>query len=1011
MSTVYAGPFTPDAWRDVIWAIVNIFESGRPEGDPQAFQNYDDGVISYGKHQATLSSGVLERVLRQYFENSQTPVSQALQAEFGERIQRRDPQLRHNERLRQLLIEAGSEPAMVAAQDAIFERDFYRPAVDYAQQLGLSAPLSLAGLYDTRVQGGLTLLIKETNAALGGSGVGRMGARGLIDESAWLGAFLAFRAARLLRLAEQCDAVGQKTAAEALRISIFRVEALQALQQAGQWALEGELTIRGQKVTGLPPFLPPFDLEPFAAQYVKHSFSRDLVAIPAGTPFTATWWIQNTGTQTWDSAMSIVHLAEFGPLLAERAGFTLAEVGDRVNVAPGEQVAIALSLIAPATRGQSISRWQLQAPNGTRFGPRVFASLDVVPVPGLGSSLSCDARLQEATTTPDSRTFFAGQGFTQHWRILNAGQRRWGPGFRLVYVGGDGPLTGALSHPVPDTPPNTEVTLSVSVVAPVQPRTEKYISQWRLQDETGQFFGGILSIEAFVVPPAAQPQPINPFSQKDARWSGEKLGFGQRTIGEWGCLLTCMSMALSQFGEAYTPEMLNERLKQLPVGQGFVGDSVLFAALPNAFPHIELGDNLAPSLNTGARFVTRVEEDLTGPIDAHLAAGGAVILQVDTHATTAYNPDAEQHWVLAVARNGVDYEILDPLNGNRISLVAQYGGSTGTPLERLVGAVKSALFYASKWIRPIPPRLSAGMNINPDDAISNPLASGQLKGLDWVRFPFKAADKQRTVAASFAEYDPVVHGYAAQGLRSLIVLNQQTVAGDNAPWLGGSWEDYAARFAAAARTIAEHYAGLGDQVAYEIWNEGDNPATPWVSIFVPPDKFALILQQAAAAVRAVAPQARIILGGLSTGPHQARDYVLQCRAAAGGQLPVDAIGIHPYGRWGRQRPFDGWGFGELREQFDLFRVTFPTIPLWITEIGIANDQPLPDQYNPNIAGYLRDVFADIARAHARTVPVVIWFAWSDRMHNAGIVRGDGQTKSQVYEAFLSVRDRTLPELA
>ena len=1011
MSGIYAGPFTPNAWRDVIWAIVNVFESGRPEGDPQAFQNHDDGVIRYGKHGATLASGMLAHVLTRFFEYSQSPASQTLQADFEKRIQRRAPQLRKNQRLRRLLIEVGAEPAMSSAQDAVFDREYYQPVVDFAQQLGLTAPLSLACLYDAQVQGGLSQLIHETNDTLGGTGVGRMGARGLIGEEAWLRTFLDKREARLWHLAGDYAAVGQADTADALRKSTLRVQALRRLLETKQWALEGELSIQGQPVAGLPPFLPPSDLEPYAAQYVRFTSSRDLNAIPAGTSFTATWWIKNSGSQPWDGNFSMVHLAEFGPLLAAKSSFRLSEVGDHARVAPGEQVAISLTLTAPNTRGPQTSRWQLQAPNGTRFGPRVFAALDVSPTASAGGRRGSDARLLAATATPDQKTFFAGQGFTRHWRVSNVGQRKWGAGFRLVHVGGDGPLTGTLSRPIPETPPNTEVTLSMSFVAPMQPRREKYVSQWRLQDDAGQFFGDVLPIEAFVVLPVAQPHPIVPYSQKDARWSDEKLGFGPRTIGQWGCLLTCMSMLLSRFGENYTPAELNERLKELPEDQGFTGDTVLFAALPRAFPHIVQDGNIAPSLETGAHYITSAVDNLLDTIDRYLALGGGVILQVDTQATTSYDPAAEQHWVLAVARNGMDYEVIDPLNGCRISLVAQYGGSEGTPAERLLGAIKSALFYLSKWIRPNPPRLSTGMNINPDDAISNPLAGGQLKGLNWVRFPFKAADKQRSVAAAFAEYDPIVQGYAAQGLRTLLILNQQTVTGSDAPWLGGSWEAYAARFAAAAREIAAHYAPMGDQVAYEIWNEGDNPATPWVSIYVPPDKFALVLQQAAANIRAVAPQARVIFGGLSTGPHQARDYVLQCRAAAGGQLPVDAIGIHPYGRWAKRQPFDGWGYGELREEFDLFRVTFPDLPLWITEIGIANDQPLPDQYNPSIAAYLRDVFANVAREHARQVPVVIWFAWSDHMHNAGIVRGDGQVKANVWEAFLAVRDRALPELA
>ena len=36
------------AWRQTIWAITSVFESGKPEGDPAAYQTLDAGIISYG---------------------------------------------------------------------------------------------------------------------------------------------------------------------------------------------------------------------------------------------------------------------------------------------------------------------------------------------------------------------------------------------------------------------------------------------------------------------------------------------------------------------------------------------------------------------------------------------------------------------------------------------------------------------------------------------------------------------------------------------------------------------------------------------------------------------------------------------------------------------------------------------------------------------------------------------------------------------------------------------------
>lgn len=309
-------------------------------------------------------------------------------------------------------------------------------------------------------------------------------------------------------------------------------------------------------------------------------------------------------------------------------------------------------------------------------------------------------------------------------------------------------------------------------------------------------------------------------------------------------------------------------------------------------------------------------------------------------------------------------------------------------------------------------RLGVGMNINPDAPHSNPLQDGSLKGLDWVRFPFKAADKHRTVTASFAEYDSIVKGYAAQGVGSLIILNQQTIAGEYAPWPDKKWtgmvNQYADKLASAAGEIAARYASLGSKVAYQIWNEGDNPETPWVSVYVPPEHFATILSRVAQAIRAASPQSPIVFGGLSTGPHQATAYVQACRKALGGNLPVDAIGLHPYGRWPRKQPFAGWGFGKLDDVFALFNKAIPDKPLWITEVGIpGGDKPLQAEHYPAVAEYLRDFHLAVAQKYAKQVPVIIWFAWSDNMENAGIVTSSGQKKPHIFDAFTAVRDRQI----
>lgn len=245
-----AWPFDAAAWRDTIWAITSVFESGRPQGDPAAYQTFDAGIISYGKHQATLGSGTLGQVLHAYWRRSDSPASQALRQEYAARLERQEVALRNDTRLRALLQQAAAEPEMVEAQDEVFDQRFYQPAVVQAQRHNVTSPLGLTCLYDTNIQGGLFLLLPVVVEKVGGI-VAETGSGGRIDEAAWLGAFLDEREARLLRLAEQSEAAGNRLNAEALRISTFRVAELRKLLEGGNLGLQGQLTVQGQRIPGI----------------------------------------------------------------------------------------------------------------------------------------------------------------------------------------------------------------------------------------------------------------------------------------------------------------------------------------------------------------------------------------------------------------------------------------------------------------------------------------------------------------------------------------------------------------------------------------------------------------------------------------------------------------------------------------------------------------------------------------------------------------------------------------
>lgn len=241
-------PFTPAIWRTTIWAITSIFESGRPQGNVAAFQNIDVGIISYGKHQATLQSGSLNKVLEEYFHRSQSDTKVALEQTYADRIKLRDASLRHDLNLQALLLQASLEPAMSEAQDVVFDRDYYQPAVQKALEYHICTPLGLACLYDTAIQGGLASVLQAMTTSAGGPvGTGGM------SEKAWLAAFLDEREAFLNGVADRDEAQGDHMSATMLRNSTFRVQELRRLLQADHLGLEGELVVRHLPVSGLTP--------------------------------------------------------------------------------------------------------------------------------------------------------------------------------------------------------------------------------------------------------------------------------------------------------------------------------------------------------------------------------------------------------------------------------------------------------------------------------------------------------------------------------------------------------------------------------------------------------------------------------------------------------------------------------------------------------------------------------------------------------------------------------------
>jgi Ig-like domain from next to BRCA1 gene len=86
----------------------------------------------------------------------------------------------------------------------------------------------------------------------------------------------------------------------------------------------------------------------------------DNTIVPAGSAFTKTWRLQNTGSCSWTPSYDVVFISSNimnGPTVQALSG----------NVNPGQTVDISVNLTAPSSNGTYTSYWGLRNPSGVIF--------------------------------------------------------------------------------------------------------------------------------------------------------------------------------------------------------------------------------------------------------------------------------------------------------------------------------------------------------------------------------------------------------------------------------------------------------------------------------------------------------------------------------------------------------------------------------------------------------------------------------------------------------------------
>ena len=108
------------------------------------------------------------------------------------------------------------------------------------------------------------------------------------------------------------------------------------------------------------------------ASYVADVTVPDNTKYAPSKTFTKVWRLRNSGTCTWEAGSQLAFVS--GEPLGGPAAVDVSPV------TPGSNTDVSVDLIAPDTPGTYRSTWQLQDPDGVRFGSQVYVQI-VVPAP------------------------------------------------------------------------------------------------------------------------------------------------------------------------------------------------------------------------------------------------------------------------------------------------------------------------------------------------------------------------------------------------------------------------------------------------------------------------------------------------------------------------------------------------------------------------------------------------------------------------------------------------------
>lgn len=214
-----------------IQKIVNVFESGTPDGDYGCVSLYEDGPkgikqITYGKSQTT-EWGNLRDLVKMYI-NNHGQYSDMLLA-FVDDIG--CISLVSDKNFINILKQASKDPIMHKTQDAFFDKHYWEPAKAWVEKNGFKTNLAMLVIYDSFIHSGSILKFlrdkfSEKVPVNGG------------DEKNWI---IQYCKARLNWLKNHSNPILQKTT--------YRVHDFLVAQELDNWDLSEVFSANGEKIS------------------------------------------------------------------------------------------------------------------------------------------------------------------------------------------------------------------------------------------------------------------------------------------------------------------------------------------------------------------------------------------------------------------------------------------------------------------------------------------------------------------------------------------------------------------------------------------------------------------------------------------------------------------------------------------------------------------------------------------------------------------------------------------